>query len=181
MSSEEIKENDIPEQNDVEVIEDAEVIDDVEIVEDVQLIEELKKQNAELQDRLMRSLAEFDNFRKRTIKEKSQMFTDGIIESVEKFLPVVDNFERAINSFADKDDSTYKGFTMILKQMETAFKDLGVERIDALGQKFDTNFHYAVSYVEDDTYSENEVVQEMQAGYKYKDRVIRCSMVKVAN
>lgn len=144
-------------------------------------IEKVKKINAELIDKCQRSIAEFDNFRKRTIKEKSNMYNDGVKDTVEKLLPIVDNFERALKSLKDKDEEVYKGIEMISRQFNSILDELGVKSINAQGEKFDTNFHFAVLHIEDENYSENEVVEELQKGYTYKDKVIRCSMVKVAN
>ena len=141
---------------------------------------QLIKENADLVDKLQRSLAEFDNFRKRTIKEKSQMYDDAVKDTIEKLLPLVDNFERAVNSFESKDDNIYKGFEMILKQMYNYLEEIGVKKIEAIGQQFDTKYHFAVAHVEDDNYPENEVIEELQKGYIYKEKVVRCAMVKVA-
>lgn len=141
---------------------------------------ELKKQNEELMDKIHRNLAEFDNFRKRTAKEKASMYDDGVKDTIEKILPVIDNFERAVTSL-DADESINKGILMIYKQFETALSEIGVETIKCIGQTFDPNLHFAVSHDEDSSFGENEIVEEMQKGYKYKDKVIRCSMVKVVN
>lgn len=142
---------------------------------------ELKKQNEELMDKIHRNLAEFDNFRKRTAKEKASMYDDGVKDTIEKILPVIDNFERAVTSLDAADENINKGILMIYKQFESALNDIGVETIKCIGETFDPNLHFAVSHDADPSYGENKIVEEMQKGYKYKDKVIRCSMVKVVN
>lgn len=134
----------------------------------------------ELTDRLKRTMAEFDNFRKRTEKEKSSMYIIGAKDIVEKILPVVDNFERGLAQ-APEDDPFAEGMKMIYKQMMTAFDEMGVKPIEAVGKEFDPNLHNAVMHVEDESVGENIVVEEFQKGYTYKDFVVRHSMVKVAN
>jgi len=138
---------------------------------------------ADLTDRLKRSMAEFDNFRKRSEKEKATMFDMGARSIAEKILPIVDNFERAMvaapkegegKAFAD-------GITMIYNQLKKTLEDLGVKPIDCVGQAFDPNFHNAVMHVEDESLGENVVAEELLKGYMYKDSVLRHSMVKVAN
>ena len=134
----------------------------------------------ELTDRLKRTMAEFDNFRKRTEKEKSSMYIIGAKDIVEKMLPIVDNFERGLAQ-APEDDPFAEGMKMIYKQMMTAFDEMGVKPIEAVGKDFDPNLHNAVMHVEDESVGENVVVEEFQKGYTYKDFVVRHSMVKVAN
>lgn len=138
------------------------------------------QQIEELTDKLKRSMAEFDNFRKRTEKEKASMYIIGAREIVEKMLPVVDNFERGLAQAAEG-DAFADGMKMIYKQMMTTLDELGVKPIEAVGQEFDPNFHNAVMHVEDESVGENIVVEELQKGYTYKDFVVRHSMVKVAN
>lgn len=138
------------------------------------------QQIEELTDRLKRSMAEFDNFRKRTEKEKASMYIIGAKEIVEKMLPVVDNFERGLAQAAEG-DAFADGMKMIYKQMMTALDELGVKPIEAVGKEFDPAFHNAVMHVEDDSVGENIIVEELQRGYTYKDFVVRHSMVKVAN
>lgn len=137
----------------------------------------------ELEDRVKRQLAEFENFRNRTEKEKSRMYDFGARDVIEKILPVVDNFERGLASIpeAEKGGAVANGMEMIYKQIMTAFEGLGVKPIEAVGKPFDPNFHNAVMHVEDEGVEENTVVEEFQKGYLYKDTVIRHSMVKVAN
>ena len=138
------------------------------------------QQIEELTDRLKRSMAEFDNFRKRTEKEKAGMYVIGAKEIVEKILPIVDNFERGLAQ-APEGDAFADGMKMIYKQLMTTLDDLGVKQIEAVGREFDPNFHNAVMHVEDEAAGENMIVEELQKGYTYKDFVVRHSMVKVAN
>ena len=138
------------------------------------------EQIEELTDRLKRSMAEFDNYRKRTEKEKASMYIIGAKDIVEKMLPVVDNFERGLAQAAEG-DAFAEGMKMIYKQLMTTLDGLGVKPIEAVGKEFDPNFHNAVMHVEDETVGDNIVVEELQKGYTYKDFVIRYSMVKVAN
>ncbi|MCL2874063.1 MAG: nucleotide exchange factor GrpE [Defluviitaleaceae bacterium] len=135
----------------------------------------------ELMDKYLRALAEFDNFKKRTDKEKSSMYQNGVISTVLELLPILDNFERALSSVEDKESGFYKGIDMIFKQFIEALTKLGVESIESIGQPFDHNLHAAVAHVEDENLGENVIVDEMLKGYKLKDRVIRHSMVRVAN
>ena len=141
------------------------------------------EQIAELTDKVKRQLAEFENFRNRTEKEKSQMYMVGARDVIEKLLPVVDNFERGIKSIPEdqKDGPVASGMEMIYKQLITVLTDLGVTPIEAVGQEFDPNFHNAVMHAEDAELGENTVSEEFQKGYKYKDAVLRHSMVKVVN
>lgn len=146
-------------------------------------IEELEQKAADYLDKYQRCLAEFDNFRKRTSKEKASMYDDGVRDTVEKLLGVVDNLERAVAAQEGKDpeDAFFKGVQMTLKQFLEVLHSIGVEEIKAVGEKFDPNLHAAVAHEEDDAYGENEIMLEMLKGYQYKDKVIRHSMVKVAN
>ncbi len=144
--------------------------------------EKLEKENADLKDKLMRSAAEFDNFRKRTIKEKQTMYSDGVRDVVEKLLAITDNFERAMNSQGiDKEDNFYVGMDMIYKQFQNMLTDLGVEELGAIGEEFDPNFHFAVAKEDNEAFGENQISEILQKGYKLKDKVIRPTMVKVAN
>ena len=142
--------------------------------------DKFEQQIEDLTDRLKRSMAEFDNYRKRTEKEKSSMYIIGAKDIVEKMLPIVDNFERGLAQ-APEDDPFAEGMKMIYKQMMTAFDEMGVKPIEAVGKEFDPNLHNAVMHVEDESVGENIVVEEFQKGYTYKDFVVRHSMVKVAN
>jgi len=137
---------------------------------------------AELNDRLMRQMAEFDNFRKRTEKEKQQMYGIGAAEVVEKLLPVVDNFERGLAAMTEeeKETSFAQGIEMIYKQLMTALSDLGVTAIEAVGQEFNPDFHNAVMQAPSEDYESGVITQELQKGYLYKEKVVRHSMVVVA-
>jgi molecular chaperone GrpE len=145
--------------------------------------EEATSDNAvieELNDRIKRQMAEFDNFRKRSEKEKSQMFDAGSKSVIEKILPVVDNFERGLAGAAEG-DAFADGMKMIYKQLMTSLEAIGVTPIEAVGQEFNPEFHNAVMHVEDENAGENEIVEELQKGYMFHDSVVRHSMVKVAN
>lgn len=137
----------------------------------------------ELTDRLTRQMAEFDNFRKRTEKEKSQMYEIGAKDIMEKILPVVDNFERGIAAVPEEEKSNpfAEGMEKIYKQLMTTLEEIGVKPIEAVGQEFDPDFHNAVMHVEDEEVGENIITEEFQKGYLYRDSVVRHSMVKVAN
>ena len=137
----------------------------------------------ELTDRVRRQMAEFDNFRKRTEKENTQMFETGAKSIVEKILPVVDNFERGLAAVTEEEKGTpfVEGMEKIYKQMMTVLEEAGVKPIEAVGQEFDPNLHNAVMHVEDEEFGENIIAEEFQKGYTYRDSVVRHSMVKVAN
>ena len=135
----------------------------------------------ELTDKVRRQMAEFENFRKRSEKEKSQMYEVGAKSILEKILPVVDNFERGLKGMEESEDPFAQGMQMIYKQLMTSLEEAGVSPIEALGNEFDPNFHNAVMHVEDEEAGESEIVEEFQKGYMYHDTVLRHSMVKVAN
>lgn len=140
------------------------------------------EQIEELTDRVKRQMAEFENFRRRSEKEKSQMYEIGARSIIEKILPVVDNFERGLSGIEEGNDDPFAaGMQMIYKQLITSLSEAGVTPIEAVGKEFDPNFHNAVMHVEDEELGENVVAEEFQKGYMYKDTVIRHSMVKVAN
>lgn len=147
-----------------------------ELVEKNQKIEELN-------DRLLRNIAEFDNFRKRSDKEKSAMYDMGVKSIIEKILPIVDNFERGFGTITEKDkESAFaQGIELIYKQLVSALDEIGLKPIDAVGKEFDPNLHNAVMHGEDETLGENIVSDEFQKGYMYRDMVVRHSMVKVVN
>lgn len=136
-----------------------------------------------LTDKLTRQMAEFDNYRKRTEKEKSAMYEIGAKDIIEHILPVIDNFERGFQSLSEeqKKEPFADGMDKIYRQLMTTLEDLGVRAIEAVGQEFDPNFHNAVMHVEDEEAGENIVVEEFQKGYMYRESVVRHSMVKVAN
>lgn len=137
----------------------------------------------ELTDRLTRQMAEFDNFRKRTEREKSQMYEIGAKDIIEKILPVIDNFERGLAAVPEesKEDPFVEGMEKIYKQIMTTLEGVGVKPIKAVGQEFNPDFHNAVMHVEDEEAGENIITEEFQKGYMYHDSVVRHSMVKVAN
>ena len=137
----------------------------------------------ELTDRLQRNMAEFDNFRKRTEKEKTAMFEIGAKDIVERILPVVDNFERGLAALSEeeKNDPFADGMDKIYKQLMKTLEEAGVKPIEAVGNPFDPNFHNAVMHIEDESLGENVVSQELLKGYTYRDTVVRHSMVQVAN
>ncbi len=137
----------------------------------------------ELNDRLIRNMAEFDNFRKRSEREKAQMFEIGARDIIEKILPVIDNFERGLGAISEEErESAFaQGIEKIYKQMFTSLSEAGLKPIDAVGKPFDPNLHNAVMHAEDPEQGENLVAEEFQKGYMYRDTVIRHSMVKVVN
>ena len=135
----------------------------------------------ELTDQVKRHMAEFDNYRKRTEKEKASMYIIGAKDIVEKILPVVDNFERGLATAAGSEDPFVQGMEKIYKQLLTTLDEVGVKPIEAVGKEFNPDFHNAVMHVEDEEAGENIIVEEFQKGYLYKDFVVRHSMVKVAN
>lgn len=137
----------------------------------------------ELTDKVARQMAEFDNFRKRTEREKSQMYEVGAKDMIEKILPVVDSFERGFAAAGEdkKDDPFVDGMDKVYKQLVTTLEEAGVKAIEAVGQPFDPEFHNAVMHIEDESLGENVVAEEFQKGYMYRDSVVRHSMVKVAN
>lgn len=141
------------------------------------------EQIEDLTDKLTRQMAEFDNYRKRTEKEKTAMYEIGAKEVVEKILPVVDNFERGLAAVPEdkKDDSFVAGMEMIYKQIMTSLEEIGVKPIEAVGKEFNPDFHNAVMHIENEELGENIVAEEFQKGYTYRESVVRHSMVKVAN
>ena len=145
--------------------------------------EAMKARIDELEDRVKRQMAEFENFRKRTDKEKAAMFETGAKSVIEKILPVVDNFERGLAAVPEEEKGSafVEGMNKVYKQLLTELDNMGVKPIEAVGQEFDPNFHNAVMHVEDENLGENIVAEEFQKGYTYHDTVVRHSMVKVAN
>lgn len=141
------------------------------------------EQIEELTDRLQRQMAEFDNFRKRTEKEKSQMYDMGAKTVVEKILPVIDNFERGLAAVPEEnaEDPFVDGMNKVYKQIMVMFEEIGVTAIETDGVEFDPNLHNAVMHVEDESLGDNVIAEELQKGYMYRDTVVRHSMVKVAN
>ena len=145
--------------------------------------EAMKTKIDELEDRVKRQMAEFENFRKRTDKEKAAMFETGARSVIEKILPVVDNFERGLAAVPEEEKGSafVEGMNKVYKQLLTELDNMGVKPIEAVGQEFDPNFHNAVMHIEDENLGENVVAEEFQKGYTYHDTVVRHSMVKVAN
>ena len=139
------------------------------------------QQIEELTDRVRRQMAEFDNFRKRTEKEKAAMYEIGAKSVIEKILPVVDNFERGLAGQSEESDPFTEGMFKIYRQMISTLEAMDVKPIEAVGQPFDPELHNAVMHVDDESVGENVIVEELQKGYKYRDSVVRYSMVKVAN
>ena len=168
--------NETPE---VEIVEDASEAEDVVIEESV-VEEDPTNKEAEYLERLQRLMAEFDNFRKRSDKEKADSYDFAVSNTVTELLPVIDNFERALN-VQSEDKSLYAGVEMIYKQLLGMLEKLHVTPIDAEGKEFDPNMHNAILHVDDENYDENIVVKELQKGYLYKEKVIRHSLVQVAN
>lgn len=140
----------------------------------------LNKELSETKDKYLRTIAEYDNFRKRTSKEKIESYSDATSKAVTEFLAVIDNFERALET-PTTDEAFKNGIIMIFNQYTEILKKMGVSEINPVGEDFDPNFHHAVSQVEDDTMGENVVANVFQKGYMLGDRVIRPAMVVVAN
>ncbi len=144
---------------------------------------EAKEEQNDWQDRYLRLFAEFDNYKKRTQKETLASYGNGVADTCEKLLAIIDNFERAIAAIEENDTSPLsEGVKMIYKQFKETFEGIGITEIPALGQQFDPNVHNAVMHIDDESFGENEIVEVFMKGYKYKDsKVLRHSMVKVAN
>ena len=143
-------------------------------------IAKLEEENADLNDRYLRVCAEYDNFRRRSQKEREALYSDIKADTVMKFLPVYDNLERALKQ-GTEDEAYRKGVEMIMNQFNATMEKLGVTEIDSLGQKFDPALHNAVMHVDDEEKGENEIVEVFQKGFRIGDKVIRFAMVKVAN
>lgn len=165
-----------------EEVQEHEQVEELIIENNVEL-EELKRQSKEYFELAQRSMADFDNFKKRVIKEKEMLYADAVSNVVGKFLQVLDNLETALkHSKGDNDNKQLTdGIKMVVRQFKDALSDLGVEDIEAIGKKFNPQYHYAVAHIDDDAYGENEIIDEMQRGYMINERVIRHSMVRVAN
>lgn len=146
-------------------------------------LEEKSRQCSDYLDRLQRTAAEFDNYKKRSAKEKEALYIDAVADVTGAFLPVLDNVERALKAIPSDDSSKSlkEGVTMVFKQLKEVFKNLEVEEIKAVGEQFDPMRHNAVMHIEDGEKGHNVIVEEFQKGYMYKDKIIRYSMVKVAN
>ena len=151
-----------------------------ETTEETVEVNEFEQKYNDVNEKYMRTLAEYDNYRKRTIKEKETIYPEAKAIVIEKILPVVDNFNRALES-AENKDAFYEGIVMLKKQLDDTLASLGVEEIKAVGEEFNPELHNAVMHIDDEEQGENVIVEEFQKGYKIGDRVIRHSMVKVAN
>ena len=171
-----MEEKEIQEQEQNEAVEK----DTEEVVEETQEQAEEVKEVDENIERLQRLMAEFDNYRKRTEKEKQNIYDLAVSNTVTELLGTVDNFERALKQ-ESTDKSFYEGVSMIYRQLLTVLEKLNVTPIEAAGKPFDPDYHNAVLHIEDENLEENIVVEELQKGYLYKEKVIRYSMVKVAN
>ena len=162
-----------------------EIVEEIseETVEETAETETVEKEKYdELYDKHLRLMAEYDNFKKRTQKEKEELGTFAVSATIEKLLPVIDNFERALDSVSEDEKNTFsEGVEMVYRQMMEILDKIGVSEIEALGCEFNPEIHNAVMHVDDDTQDANVVVEQFMKGYKYKDKVIRYSMVKVAN
>ena len=167
-----------------EILQEQEAVQEEETVAEEKANEEpqneFEKKYNDVNEKYMRTLAEYDNYRKRTIKEKESIYPEAKAVVIEKFLPIMDNFQRALDS-AENKDAFYEGIAMLKKQMDETLAALGVEEIKAVGEEFNPELHNAVMHIDDENQGENIVVEEFQKGYKIGDRVIRHSMVKVAN
>lgn len=144
-------------------------------------LEQKEQEIAAMKNQMLSLAAEYDNFKKRTAREKERIYIDSVGDTVAQLLPVLDNLDRALSSFEDKDSEYYRGVEMVKKQTEEIFAKLGVETIPSVGEEFNPELHNAVMHIEDETVTENTIVEEFQKGYRYKDKVIRYAMVKVAN
>ncbi len=162
-----------------------EVVEEIseETIDEVVETETIEKEKYdELYDKHLRLMAEYDNFKKRTQKEKEELGTFAVSATIEKLLPVIDNFERALDSVSEEEKNTFsEGVEMVYRQMMEILDKMGVSEIEAVGCEFDPEIHNAVMHVDDDTQDANVVVEQFMKGYKYKEKVIRYSMVKVAN
>lgn len=182
-----MSEKKLRQQEDIEIKETEATNENDEIQNDLKCLreelEEKTKQCSDYFDKLQRTAAEFDNYKKRSVKEKESLYSDAVADVVGALLPVLDNVERALQAVcADSSAQSLKeGVEMVYKQFRDAFKEIGVEEIPAVDEQFDPMRHNAVMHVEDEALGHNIVVEEFQKGYIYKDKVIRYSMVKVAN
>lgn len=166
-----------------ETVETGDEVTEEPLKEDSEKTENIQEEQNDWQDRYLRLFAEFDNYKKRTQKETLATYGNGVSDTCEKLLAVIDNFERAIAAIEENDSSPLaEGVKMIYKQFKETFESIGITEIPALGEKFDPNLHNAVMHTDDENYGESEIVEVFMKGYKYKDsKVLRHSMVKVAN
>ena len=164
--------------------EEKETVKEKETIESAEVNDELQKKIQELEnmeDSYKRLVAEFDNFKKRTVKEKEAIYTDSVCDVITEILPILDNLDRALESFEDKENEYYKGVELVKRQTSEIFQKIGIEEVEAVGKTFDPELHNAIMHIEDENLGENTISMEFQKGYKYKDKVIRYSMVQVAN
>ncbi len=167
-------------ENEEKVVQEETTEEVVETTEEKTETELLSEEVASLKDKLLRTAAEFENFKKRTAKEKEDFYTYSVCSTVEKFLPVKDNLERAVAAEGDE-GSLAEGVKMILKQLDEVLESLGVEKIETVGKEFDPELHNAVMHEENDLFGENTISEELMSGYTCKGKVVRFAMVKVAN
>jgi molecular chaperone GrpE len=151
------------------------------LLKEAKRAEEAEAKVKDLQDRLLRNMAEFDNYRKRTTREKAQSFDNGVKHIVEDLLPVIDNLERALGAAQDPEDSFVKGVQMTHDQLLAMLEKSGIKQIDPLGETFDPHFHEAMQHIDDESFGESEVAAVFQKGYLMGDSLIRAALVKVAN
>lgn len=161
-------------------------MEEKEVKETTETVEEATEENTQLndewKDKYVRLYADFDNYKKRSQKETLSSYNNGLSSAVEQILPIVDNFDRAIAAIDEGAKNEFsQGVEMIYKQLIDTLKNMGVEPIEAIGKQFDPNFHDAVMHIDDENYGENEIVEEFVKGYMIKDKVLRHSVVKVAN
>ena len=149
--------------------------------EEISETDSLKAEIESLKDKMIRHAAEFDNFKKRTAKEREELYTLAVCDTVEKVLPVKDNLERAILAADAADDGMLEGVKMILKQLDDVLTGIGVEKIKTVGEEFDPELHNAVLHEENEEYGANTVSEELMSGFTCKGKVVRHAMVKVAN
>lgn len=167
-------------ETETETVESEETAEVLEEETEKEMIE--KEQYDALYDKYLRLMAEYDNYKKRTQKEKDEIYSLGVAETVEKILPVADNLDRALNALDETEKTTFsEGVEMVYKQFFEILIKMGVSEIEALGAQFDPNMHNAVMHIDDEAYDANVVVEQFMKGYMYKEKVIRHSMVKVAN
>ena len=174
MAKKDKKEKEMPAEETVETVETAEVAEEAPEVNPWE-----EKYNAE-HDSYLRLAADYDNFRKRTVKEKELLYSAGKADAIEKLLPVYDNLERALNQ-PTQDEAYKKGVEMTMNQLVNIFTGLGVEIFGNVGETFDPNIHNAVMHIEDETVAENTICQVFQKGFKLGDKIVRFAMVQVAN
>lgn len=149
--------------------------------ENSNLIDELKEELNKQKDLFLRTAAEYENYRKRSQREKTAVYNDATADTIEAILPIVDSLEQALKSTDGANDDYKKGLELIKAQLDTSFEKLGIKSIGEAGEEFDPNFHNAVMHIEDDTIADNTIVEVFQKGYVLSERVIRHAMVKVAN